>query len=82
MRCNMSYAKIAISIENSLLQRIDYFVKERLFSNRSEIIRKAVKEKIERLDKKRLAAECAKLDVEFEQALADEGLANRPFCFI
>ena len=70
----MSTARIAVSIENNLLERIDYFVKEKIFPSRSEVIREAVKEKIGKLDKKRLAVECAKLDPEFEQALADEGL--------
>ncbi|NIM14579.1 MAG: ribbon-helix-helix protein, CopG family [Candidatus Aminicenantes bacterium] len=70
----MSTAKIAISIDHSLLERIDYLVRKKIFPNRSKVIQEAVKEKIEKLDKRRLAVECAKLDPEFEQALADEGL--------
>lgn len=72
----MSTAKIAISIEHSLVERIDYLVKEKVFPNRSKAIQEAVKEKIEKLDKKRLAVECAKLDPGFEQALAEEGLTE------
>jgi len=34
----------------------------------------ALHEKIERMEGSRLAAECAKLDRKFEQALAEEGL--------
>ncbi len=70
----MSTAKIAISIEHSLLERIDSLVKRRIFPNRSKAIQDAVKEKIEKLDKSRLAEECAKLDPVFEQSMADEGL--------
>jgi metal-responsive CopG/Arc/MetJ family transcriptional regulator len=72
----MSTAKIAISIDHSLVERIDYLVKEKVFPNRSKAIQEAVKEKIEKLDKKRLAVECAKLDPRFEQALAEEGLTE------
>ncbi|HQU93885.1 MAG TPA: hypothetical protein PLK77_16435 [Pyrinomonadaceae bacterium] len=36
----------------------------------------AVKEKVERLDRNRLARECAKLDKAEEQAFADLGLAS------
>jgi metal-responsive CopG/Arc/MetJ family transcriptional regulator len=70
----MSTAKIAISIEESLLQRIDRLIKDRIFPSRSKAIQESVKEKIDRLDKRRLAEECAKLDPVFEQSLADEGL--------
>ena len=70
----MSTAKIAISMDHNLLERIDSLVRKRIFPNRSKAIQQAVKEKIETLDKRRLALECAKLDPEFEQALADEGL--------
>ncbi len=70
----MSTAKIAISIEHSLLDRIDRLVKEKMFPNRSKAIQEALKEKIDKLDKSRLAMECAKLDPLFEQSLADEGL--------
>jgi metal-responsive CopG/Arc/MetJ family transcriptional regulator len=72
----MSTAKIAISIEQSLLERIDRLVKERIFPNRSKAIQEAVKEKVKKLDKSRLAAECARLDPVFEQSMADEGLAK------
>jgi metal-responsive CopG/Arc/MetJ family transcriptional regulator len=72
----MSVAKVTISIESSLLRRVDHLVKARVFSNRSQAIQAAVKEKVSRLDSNRLAQECAKLDKAQEQALADEGLAS------
>lgn len=70
----MSTAKIAISIDHNLLEKIDSLVRKKIFPNRSKAIQEAVKEKIETLDKRRLARECAKLDPEFEQALADESV--------
>ncbi|MDT4954233.1 MAG: hypothetical protein QOJ02_2371 [Acidobacteriota bacterium] len=72
----MSVAKVTISIESSLLRRVDHLVKARVFSNRSQAIQVAVEEKVSRLDSNRLAQECAKLDKKHEQALADEGLAS------
>ncbi len=72
----MSSAKIAISIDNKLLERIDGLIKRKVFPNRSRAIQEAVKEKIDKLDKSRLARECAKLDPEYEQALAEEGMAG------
>jgi len=40
------------------------------------IIEEAVAEKLARLEKSRLAQECAKLDPAFEKALAEEGLSE------
>ena len=48
-------------------------VKSDLFPNRSKAIQEAVKEKLERLKRTRLAEECAKLDPEFEENMAEEG---------
>ncbi len=72
----MSVAKVTISIESGLLNKVDYLVKERVFSNRSQAIQSAVAEKISKLNSNRLARECAKLDKAEEQSLADLGLAN------
>jgi metal-responsive CopG/Arc/MetJ family transcriptional regulator len=72
----MSVAKVTISIESSLLRRVDHLVKEQVFSNRSQAIQAAVQEKVTHLDNNRLAQECAKLNKKQEQALADEGLAS------
>jgi metal-responsive CopG/Arc/MetJ family transcriptional regulator len=71
----MAVSKVTISIESSLLRRVDHLVKAQVFSNRSQAIQAAVEEKVLRLDSNRLAQECAKLDRTQEQALADEGLA-------
>ena len=72
----MSVAKVTISIESVLLKKVDFLVKERVFSNRSQAIQSAVAEKVSRLDRNRLARECAKLDKSEEQSLAEMGLAS------
>ena len=72
----MSVAKVTISIESVLLKKLDFLVKERVFSNRSQAIQSAVAEKVSRLDRNRLARECAKLDKSEEQSLAEMGLAS------
>ena len=72
----MSTTKVAISLEKNLLNQIDEMVKNQVFPNRSRAIQEAIKEKLLRINKSRLAVECSKLDPKFEQALADEGLSE------
>ncbi|MFL5328823.1 MAG: CopG family ribbon-helix-helix protein [Gemmataceae bacterium] len=72
----MNSAKIAITIEPELLKRLDLMVKERRFPNRSRAVQEALRDALDRIDRTRLARECAKLDRTFEQQLADEGLAE------
>jgi Arc/MetJ-type ribon-helix-helix transcriptional regulator len=68
----VSVTKIAITLDEDLLERIDRLVAERRFPSRSRAIQLAVKAQIDRLDRRRLARECAKLDPAFEQQLAEE----------
>ena len=72
----MARAKVAVSLDESTLYRLDRLVKARLFPSRSQAIQEAVEEKLSRLDRGRLARECAKLDPSFEKALAEEGLSD------
>lgn len=72
----MSVSKVAITIDDTTLKQLDGLVKLRLFPNRSRAIQQAIAEKLMRLEKSRLARECAKLDPAFEQSLADEGLSS------
>lgn len=72
----MARAKVAISLEENTLGRLDRFVKSKVFPNRSQAIQQAVEEKLARLNRSRLARECAKLDPAFEKALAEEGLSH------
>jgi metal-responsive CopG/Arc/MetJ family transcriptional regulator len=72
----MTRAKVAISLEENTLTRLDRLVKAQVFPNRSRAIQEAVEEKLSRLDRSRLARECARLDPAFEKALAEEGLSD------
>jgi metal-responsive CopG/Arc/MetJ family transcriptional regulator len=71
----MAASKIAITLDDRMLKQIDILVKSKYFPNRSKAIQEAVAEKLVRLEKSRLAKECAKLDPDFEQSLAEEGFA-------
>ena len=72
----MSVTKVAITLDEDLLQRIDRLVAERKFPSRSRAIQLAVKAQIDRLDRGRLARECAKLDPAYEQELAEESASS------
>ncbi len=72
----MARAKVAISLDENTLNRLDRLVKAHQFPNRSQAIQEAVEEKMSRLDRSRLARECAKLDPAVEKALAEEGLSD------
>lgn len=72
----MAASKIAITIDDNLLKRLDMLVKSNRFPNRSKAIQEAVAEKLMRIEKSRLARECDKLDPEFEQSMAEEGLST------
>lgn len=72
----MSTAKVAITIEENLLVRLDRLVKAHVFPNRSRAIQEAVSDKLAKLDRRRLARECLKLDPNIEQAIADEGMLS------
>ena len=71
----MSTTKVAITLDENILRQLDRLVKNRVFENRSRAIQEAVREKLSRLERDRLARECAKLDRKFEQAMAEEGLS-------
>ncbi len=72
----MGKSKIAISLDESTLNRLDKLVQKQVFPSRSQAVQEAVEEKLARLEKSRLAQECAKLDPEFEKAFAEEGLSE------
>jgi len=72
----MGKSKVAISLDESTLDRLDKLVQKQVFPNRSQAIEEAVAEKLARLERSRLAQECAKLDPAFEKALAEEGLSE------
>lgn len=68
----MGAAKFAISVDESLLKKLDRLVKKGLFPNRSRAFQAAMQEKIERLEHVQLARECSKLDILAEQAMAED----------
>jgi Arc/MetJ-type ribon-helix-helix transcriptional regulator len=68
----MPKTKVALTIDSTLLDRIDALVKRTRFRNRSQAIETAVAEKLARLERTRLAEECAKLNPAEEQGLADQ----------
>ncbi len=70
----MSSAKIAISLDEKILREIDGLVKRNIFPSRSRAIQEAVKDKLTKISKNRLASECAKLDADTESRLAEEGM--------
>jgi metal-responsive CopG/Arc/MetJ family transcriptional regulator len=72
----MARLKIAISLDESTLNRLDRLVQKQVFPSRSQAIEEAVAEKLARLERSRLAQECVKLDSMFEKALAEEGLSE------
>jgi metal-responsive CopG/Arc/MetJ family transcriptional regulator len=72
----MKQAKIAVSLDQELLDKVDNLVKKHLFKNRSQAVQIALRKNVERIEHKRLAEECAKLDIATEQQMADEGLGE------
>jgi len=72
---HMAASKIAITIDDSLLKQLDLMVKSRVYPNRSKAIQEAVEDKLKRLERTRLAQECAKLDPVYEQNMAEEGFS-------
>jgi metal-responsive CopG/Arc/MetJ family transcriptional regulator len=72
----MAKTKVAVTLDAKLLGRLDRLVRREQFPNRSQAIETALQEKLARLDRTRLARECAQLDPREERALAEEGLGS------
>jgi metal-responsive CopG/Arc/MetJ family transcriptional regulator len=72
----MARAKVAVSLDQGTLERLDRLVRNHVFANRSQAVEAAVAEKLARLEGSRLARECSKLDAAFERGLAEEGLSE------
>ena len=70
----MPKAKVALTLDATLLDRVDTLVSEQQYRNRSQAVEAALAEKLARLARTRLATECGKLDPALEQRIADEGL--------
>ena len=72
----MATVKIAITHDSGTLERVDDLVAREVYPNRSRAIQAALEEKLSRMQRRRLASECAKLDLKAEQAMAEEGLGQ------
>jgi metal-responsive CopG/Arc/MetJ family transcriptional regulator len=72
----MGRSKVAVSLEETTLDRLDRLVEKAVFPSRSQAIQIAVEEKLDRIEHGRLARECAKLDRNFEKSLAEEGMSE------
>lgn len=72
----MAKTKVAITLDSQILMRVDRLVLDARYPNRSQAIEAAVLVQLERLDGRRLAEECARLDATAERAWAEEGLAE------
>lgn len=70
----MAKTKIAITLDEKLLRRVDRAVDRGRELNRSAAIERAVADFIERMDRARLARECAKLVPDSERATANAAL--------
>ena len=71
----MPKAKVELTLDAALVDRVDDLVTKQRFRNRSQAVETALAEKLDRLTRTRLAQECAKLDPSEEQRIANEGLA-------
>lgn len=72
----MPAAKIAITIDQVTLRQVDRLVQSSQYPNRSKAIQEAVAEKLARIDRIRLARECAKLSIDEERTMAEEGVSG------
>ncbi len=70
----MPKGKVAVTLDAETLKKLDRLVRRKKFPSRSQAIQEAVEEKIERVERSRLARECAKLDPDVEKSLAEEGM--------
>lgn len=70
----MATTKVAVTIDTELLAEVDLLVAQAIYPNRSKAIQVALREKLTRLRRTRLARESAKLDPRHEQEIAEEGM--------
>ncbi len=72
----MTQSKIAVSVDEQLVARLDQLVRTGVVPDRDKAVQSAVEEVVDYFEGRLLERECAKLDPEFEKALAEEGLAG------
>ncbi len=72
----MAKAKLAITMDSTLLSSLDKWVAEGDAKNRSNAIEAAVRDYLRRRRSSRYARELSKLDAAEERAFAEEGLGG------
>ena len=72
----MSKAKIAITVESSVVDGLDALVRAGRYPNRSQAFEAAATAELDRARRTSLAKACAQLDPAEERAMAEEGLAG------
>ena len=70
----MTAAKIIITLDENLLREVDSWVEQKLYTNRSQAVQTALLDRFNQINQQRLEAECAKLNLQEEQAFADLGI--------
>ncbi len=68
----MAATKVAITVDQELLHVVDRWVTQGRYPNRSQAIQAAVREKLERWNRVRLAEEASKLNPQEERGLTEE----------
>ncbi len=76
MKISMNTTRVAVSLSKTTLRRLDRLVRTRVYPNRSKAIEEALREKVKKPNRNRLERECAKLDPQAEQMLAEEGMES------
>jgi len=71
----MAKTKVAVTLDSDLLAELDRCVASGMFPNRSQALTTALREKLDKLRRRRLALACEDFDPAEEMAFADEGLA-------
>ena len=69
-------ARLAVTIDERLLAQLDQLVGRGAFASRSAAVEAALRERLARTNRRRLARECAKMDPLVERTLAEEGMAE------
>jgi len=72
-RHTMRKAKVALSLDAEVVRRVDELVGKAAFSSRSAAVELALREKLERMERRRLSEELQRLDPELEKRMAEEG---------
>jgi len=72
----MSSTRIVISLDPRVLRQVDRLGRAGCFPSRSRLLQDALDEKLLRIDRSRLARECAKLEKREERGLANEALCE------